>query len=512
VKACVRRRSLHFRGHGRGCECVERDRNVAGRALLPLAQSASTLNATAVVGTPTTASMLLTNRASTPLTLSALGFGGPNAAEFVLDATNGCTAGIVLAASANCTLVVRFAPAAAGARTATLTLTHNKPAVRRRGAARHGHGGAARADRARFAGPDLPNTQLGSTSTQSVVVRNGGDLALNISAFTIGGAAASEFERGGDCSTAAPLAIGAQCTLSVTFRPAGTLGVRTASLTITSDASNGPATLSLSGTSIAVPVPAVTLAPASLDFGVQTAGGVVPGPPHPPVEQRHGRPRGERHRRRGRRLQQRQRSGVPAAADTRGRCDIDIALLTTSAIPYTGTLRVTSNAAGSPHTAALTGSGTAGAVAVLTWSPLVTNLDFGSVSTGSVSAVQSVNVLNQGPGGVNLTVLNAVGPDAAAFSVVGGTCAIGTPLFQGDSCRIDIRFAPGSAGAKRATVQVASTGSFPPALSLAGVGLGGPSPSLALSVTSLAFPTTRVGAESLPASCGSRATAPASSA
>jgi hypothetical protein len=110
-----------------------------------------------------------------------------------------------------------------------------------------------------------------------------------------------------------------------------------------------------------------------------------------------------------------------------------------------------------------------------------------------------VNVRNQGPGGVNLTVLNAVGPDASSFSVVGGTCAIGTPLFEADTCRIDIRFAPGSAGAKTASVQVASTGSFPPALALAGVGLGGPSPSLAVSATSLAFPTTRVGAESLPA-------------
>jgi hypothetical protein len=179
-------------------------------------------------------------------------------------------------------------------------------------------------------------------------------------------------------------------------------------------------------------------------------------------------------------------------------CDIDILLATTSAIAYNGTLRVTSNAAGSPHTAALTGSGSATAVAVLTWSPVVTSLDFGNVSTGTVSAVQSVNLLNQGPGGVNLTVLNAVGADASAFSVVGGTCAFGTPLFQGETCRIDVRFAPGSAGAKTALVQIASTGSFPPALTLTGTGLGGPSPSLAVSAASLAFGTTRVGAQSLP--------------
>ena len=476
--------------------------NVAGRALLPLGQSASTLNAAAVVGTPTTASMVLTNRASTSLTLSALGFGGANAAEFTLDATNGCTVGIVLAASANCTLVVRFAPATAvpPGRNATLTLTHNKPgspqAVTLQGTATPAPQGRIELGSLALA---FPNTQLGGSSTQNVVVRNNGNLTLTFSAFTIGGAAAAEFERGGDCSPAAPLAIGAQCTLSVTFRPVTTLGARTASLTIASDASNGPATLSLSGTAIAVPVPAVTLAPASLDFGVQTAGGLYP----------------------ARRIRL-SNSGTadlavnavavegtgfsnvsaaacpPVLAPGAG-CDIDIALLTTSAIAYSGTLRVTSNAAGSPHTAALAGSGSASAVAVLTWSPLVTSLDFGTVSAGSVSAVQSVNVLNQGPGGVNLTVLNAVGPDASAFSVVGGTCVIGAPLFQGDTCRVDIVFAPGSAGAKTASVQVASTGSFPPTLSLSGLGLGGPSPSLAVSASSLAFAKTRVGAESLPA-------------
>ncbi|HEX2543013.1 MAG TPA: choice-of-anchor D domain-containing protein [Caldimonas sp.] len=489
-----------FAGTGGDADPSNATGNVAGRALLPLGQSSTTLNAAAVVGSPATASMLLTNRASTPLTISALGFSGANAAEFTLDATNGCTAGIVLAASANCTLVVRFAPALPGTRTASLALTHSKPGSPQAVALQ---GTATPAPQGRIELGSLalvfPNTQLGATSTQNVVVRNSGDLTLTFSAFTIGGAAAAEFERGGDCSTAAPLPIGAQCTLSVTFRPGATLGARAASLTIASDASNGPATLSLSGTAIPVPVPAVTLAPTSLDFGVQTAGGLYPARrirlsnsgtadlaiASIAVE--------------GAGFSNASAAACPPVLTPGAGCDIDIALLTTSAAPFAGTLRVTSNAAGSPHTAALTGSGSAAAVAVLTWSPLVTSLDFGAVSAGSISAVQSVNLLNQGPGGVNLTVLNAVGADAAAFSVVGGTCAIGTPLFQGESCRVDIRFAPGSAGAKSATVQVASTGSFPPALSLAGVGLGGPSPSLAVSATALTFPTTRVGAESLPA-------------
>ena len=71
-------------------------------------------------------------------------------------------------------------------------------------------------------------------------------------------------------------------------------------------------------------------------------------------------------------------------------------------------------------------------------------------------------------------------------------------LFQGQSCRVDVRFAPASAGARAASIQVASTGSFPPALAVVGTGLSGPSPDLALSATTLAFETTRVGAQSIP--------------
>jgi hypothetical protein len=137
-------------------------------------------------------------------------------------------------------------------------------------------------------------------------------------------------------------------------------------------------------------------------------------------------------------------------------------------------------------------------VPVLVFSPAVTTLDFGSVSAGSVSAPQTVTVLNQGPGGATLTLLNAVGGDASSFSVVGGTCAIGTVLFEAATCTISVQFAPGSAGTKTAQVQIASTGSFPPVLTLTGVGLAGPNPSLGLSTAALAFETTKVGSQSLP--------------
>ncbi|MEP6739049.1 MAG: choice-of-anchor D domain-containing protein, partial [Caldimonas sp.] len=474
--------------------------NVGGNALLPLGPPTSTLNAAAVVGTPTTVSELLTNRAATPLTLTSLVLGGTNPGDYAFDATNTCTNGRVLAASSSCMLVVRFAPVTAGARNATISITHTAPGSPQTVTLL---GTATPAPQGRIVvgatSPLVfPDTQLGSTFPQSFIVQNTGNLALTFSAFTISGAAAADYLRGGDGSVAAPLPIGGQCTLTLTFQPTA-LGLRSASIVITSDASNGAASLVLNGTGIPVPVPVVSLTPPALDFGVQTTGGIYPS------RRLHLANVGTANliiasvAVEGTGFANASATPCPAVLAPGAACDIDVAFMATAAIPYSGDVRVTSNAAGSPNLSTLSGSGSAAAVAVLIWSPAVTTIDFGTVVAGSVSAVQSVTVLNQGPGGVNLTVLNAVGFDSASFSVVGGTCQIGVPLFQGDSCRVDVQFSPGSSGPKTAQVQIASTGSFPTTLTLTGIGLAGPNPNLAVSATSMAFGTTTVGAQSVPA-------------
>jgi hypothetical protein len=471
--------------------------SVAGNALLPLAQSTSTINAAAVVGSPTTASMLLTNRSSSPITLSTLLFSGAAAADYSLAAGNACTPGLVMVPSSNCTLVVRFDPPTAGARNATLTITHSAAGspqtVALLGAATPAPQGRIELSESNLAFAD---TQLASTSARTVTVHNGGDLALNFSAFTFGGTHPGDFSRSGTCAVGVALPINADCTVIVTFAPT-VLGLRTATLSIASDASNGTAVIAVSGTGVPIPVPQVSLTPPTLDFGTQTIGGLYP----------------------ARRIRLANSgtadlnvasvtasgTGFAIAASTcpstlapAAGCDIDIAFAPAAAQAYTGALTVVSNAAGSPHATVLRGTGSATALPVLVFSPAVTTLDFGSVSAGTVSAPQTVTVLNQGPGGATLTLLNAIGGDAASFSVVGGTCAIGTVLFEAATCTISVQFAPGSSGTKTAQVQIASTGSFPPVLTLTGVGLAGPNPSLELSTAALAFDDTKVGSQSLP--------------
>ncbi|MEO8524479.1 MAG: choice-of-anchor D domain-containing protein [Caldimonas sp.] len=473
--------------------------DVAGNALLPLAQSATSLNASAVVGSPTTTSMLLTNRSASSITLSTLVFSGAAAGDYSLDATNTCTAALVLVAGNNCTLVVRFNPPAAGTRNATLTISHNAAGspqtVSFLGAATPAPQGQIQLSATSLT---YAATQLGSTSPQTITVQNSGNLALTFSAFTFGGAMPGDFQRSGTCSVAAPLPIAGQCTLILSFAPTA-LGARTATLTISSDASNGAATVTLAGTGVPVPAPQVSLTPATLDFGTQSVGGLYPtrrarlansGTADLTVASIAVAGTG---------FSNASAAACPAVLAPGAGCDIDVAFGAVAAASYTGSLTVVSNAAGSPHSITLSGAGSVAAIPVLAFSPAVSSLDFGTVSAGSVSAVQTVTVQNQGPGGVTLTVLNAIGADATSFSVAGGSCSLAAPLFQGGTCTVDIRFAPGSSGTKTASLQIASTGSFPPVLALTGVGLAGPNPSLELSATALAFDSTRVGAQSLPA-------------
>ena len=460
--------------------------------------STASLNPSTQLTLRSTVSAIIGNGGGLPLTLGTLTFGGAAAGDYALASSNGCTPALVIAPAGSCTLVVSFAPTAAGSRVASLSITHDAAGSP---AAVALSGTATPAPQGRIALNALsltyPPTQVGTALAQTLTVQNTGDAALTFSALSFGGSAAADYTRGGSCGTATPLAAAGQCTLVVTFQPA-TTGSRSATLTVASDASNGSATISLAGTGVPVPAPAASLSTALLDFGTQTVGGLYPA-----------------------RNVTLSNSGTADLtgitldvlgsdfASTGSTCTVTLAagasctvsLRFTAAgagVDSSGSLRVTSNANGSPHIVALAGKGTAVVVPVLAWSSAAARLDFGNVTADSVSATQSLTLLNQGPGGVTLALLNAVGADSAAFSVTAGSCTLGQPLFEGQSCSIDVRFAPASAGPKAATVQVASSGSAPAELALAGSGLGGPSPALGLSATALAFGSVRVGAQSAP--------------
>ena len=344
---------------------------------------------------------------------------------------------------------------------------------------------------------------------QTIVLHNDGGAPLRFSDFKLDGAARSEFERGGTCSTVTELPVGlpsdsnTNCTIELTFKPTA-LGARNATLAIVSNASNNannPVVIAFSANGVPIPTPLVELSPGeSLDFGSQTVGGIYPARSVKLTNAGTAALSIASLVVEGAGFTNASANPCPATLASGASCTIDIRFTpAAAAIDYTGTLRVNSNATGSPHGVALAGHGTAAVVPVLEWLPPVSSqLDFGLISAGTLSATQSITFVNRGPGGVNLFVVNAVGTDAAAFSVTPSNCAVGAPLFKDIPCRIDIMFSPGSAGTKSATLQIASSGSAPAMLTLTGTGLGNPAAGLALSTTAMNFDATRLGAQSVP--------------
>jgi hypothetical protein len=156
--------------------------------------------------------------------------------------TNTC--GTSLAAGATCAVNITFSPTASGSRSGTLTVSTSDP----NGPTNIGLSGNGTA-----AGPALSaspsslafgGTVVGQTSSsQSVTVQNTGTQSASVSSI----AASGDFAQTNNCGTS--LAVNASCTINVTFTPTAA-GGRTGSVTITSNATNSPTTISLSGQSI----------------------------------------------------------------------------------------------------------------------------------------------------------------------------------------------------------------------------------------------------------------------
>ena len=106
--------------------------------------------------------------------------------------------------------------------------------------------------------------QVGTTSkAQTVTLSNTGNATLSITSLAVIGTNSRNFAETNTCGSS--VAAGAHCTISVTFTPPAS-GSRTASVSITDNASGSPQTVSLSGTGTAA---LVSLSPTTLAFGNQ---------------------------------------------------------------------------------------------------------------------------------------------------------------------------------------------------------------------------------------------------
>jgi hypothetical protein len=151
------------------------------------------------------------------------------------------TCGSSIAANGSCTVSVKFAPTATGARTGNLTVNAggvtNTVSLTGTGTAPGPVLNAAPASLS-FAGTDVGS----SSAAKTVTVTNSGTAAASVSGVT----ATGDYSQTNNCSS---VATGSSCTVNVTFTPTAS-GTRTGTLTVTSNANNSPATVSLTGSGI----------------------------------------------------------------------------------------------------------------------------------------------------------------------------------------------------------------------------------------------------------------------
>lgn len=198
--------------------------------------------------------VIVTNTGAGTVALGALTLGGANAAEFTVGGD--CTG--TLSAAASCVISVTFRPTATGLRAATLSLASNasgSPAVINL----HGTGTSSLVASATLSATDLDlgNRAPGQSSRPHMLtITNTGGAPLIIGSDSEGGNNPGEFVITDLCA-GQTLAPGATCTLSVVFTPTA-FGRRSATVTINSNASNNPVTVTLRGNG-ALPAPIPTI-------------------------------------------------------------------------------------------------------------------------------------------------------------------------------------------------------------------------------------------------------------
>ena len=363
------------------------------------------------------------------------------------------TCGSTLAAGTSCTFSVTFAPTTAGSATGSLSFTVSNGGTLQVGLTGTGFLPVAVTPASLAFG----NQATGTTSAaQMVTVKN--NQTTSVSGLSVTVSTGSGFAQSATTCTST-LAAGASCTASITFAPT-TTGAKTGTVTVSYSGGTSQ-TVSLTGTGAA----AVSFSPTSLTFATQNVGTTSAAQTVTMTNSMNtamsissiatAAP-----------FAQTNTCGTSLAA--KASCTISVTFAPTVGGAQTGTLTITDNAAGSPQSVAL--SGTGGASVTIT----PNTLTFGSQLINTTSAAKTITVTNTSGGRTTVTVSTT-----GSFAQT-NTCS--GRIRNNTSCAISVTFTPTAAGAITGALSVTagSTQTVP----LSGTGS---SVALAVSPTALAF-------------------------
>lgn len=304
------------------------------------------------------------------------------------------------------------------------------------------------------------NQAVGTTSgSEGVTLSNTWSSNLAVYSISLTGADAGDFHESNNCPAA--LAPKGECTIDISFAPTAS-GARTASIAISDNATGGEQEIGLSGTGV---VSVVSLAPSGgLSFGSQAVGATSSG--HNITLTNTG----------GAALSvssisttgtnasdftQTNTCGSSVAAGSF--CTISVTFDPSAAGARSASISISDNAAGSPQTLPLSGTGL---MATVTLSP--STLTFSSQGIGTTSAAQTITLTNSGGAALNVTGISITGANAVDFAQT-NTC--GSSVAGGANCAINVSFTPTASGARNASLSISDNASGgPQEVALTGTG------------------------------------------
>jgi FG-GAP-like repeat/Abnormal spindle-like microcephaly-assoc'd, ASPM-SPD-2-Hydin/Protein of unknown function (DUF1573) len=366
--------------------------------------------------------------------------------------TNNCS---VLAVGNSCTINVAFKPSTTGPRTGTLTETDNLPG----GPKTLTLAGTGVVPIVSLGGNSISfgSQIVGSTSgVQMVSLSNIGTAPLTISSIAITGTNSGDFSQTNTCGGS--VAIGANCSISVTFKPTAT-GPRRGSVTITDNASGSPQAVGLTGTGIA---PVVSLSVPSLTFAIQLVN-TTSSAQHFMLSNTGDAPLTVANIAASGDFAQTNNCVTPLGINKS--CTINVTFTPTLSGTRNGAVTITDNASGSPQSVTLTGTGTPVSLSTA-------SLNFGIQHVRTSSAAQTVTLTNKGIASLTITGITIMGTNSGDFSQT-DVCPISpATLAAGSNCKINVTFKPTVAGIRTASLQISDDAPNSPQLVLL-TGVGG---------------------------------------
>ena len=372
--------------------------------------------------------------------------------------TNTCGAG--LPAGQICTISVTFTPSANGTRTGALTFNGNAASV-----PLSGTGFVPATASVSPSALNFGNQTVGTESpTQTLTVSNTGSVTMHFNSLAVTGDP-DFFTLLNNCVGGPGVAPGSSCFVEVVFVP-HSAGPGSATLTLTGDAINSPVSVSITGTGANPPHASVS--PSIINFGNVVIGA------QSPVQTITVTNTG---------IALMHVSGLSISGDpdffvlsngcvagtsvsTGGVCVAQVAFLPHSAGPGSATVTITSDAANSPVSVPISGTGVNPPLASV--SP--TSINFGNVVVATESPIQTITINNTGSSTLHINSLQLRG-DPNFFNVT-NDCVGGAGIAPGGTCSAQMVFFPQTAGSSAATLTIGSDAANGPfSVSLSGVGV-----------------------------------------